>query len=141
MWRRWLYSLLSVLATLRALAADRSPIRARFRDFALRLGFDLPRLDRSICVHREGLGEFNAAAALLARLSEIAPADPLVLTTSRPATVRRLAARFPNAVCLPTPLAHRRFFSRLNPRLLLILEFAEGFSLSSLRLARSRGVP
>src|SRR4051794_39549094 len=97
--RRWLHSAFVFLATLRALARARLSARDRVRDLARRAGFGLPRLERSIWVHGEGPGEFNGARLLLSQLVRLYPSHRLVLTTSCPMTVGRLAAQFPLAEC------------------------------------------
>src|SRR5262245_17603316 len=143
--RRALYQGFLTCATLRTFVADRLSLRDGSVDLLHRLGLFLPTTEQSLWVHGEGLGEFHAAGPLLRRLRDAHPGLRLVLTTSRPCTALWLGKHFPDAICLPPPWdvpgTARRFFSQLHPRLLLLLEFHDGFGPAVLKFARQAGVP
>ena len=128
---RRLYSLLFYLATplvllyllLRGL---RSP------DYFARWGerfarFAGPAQAGGIAVHAVSLGEVNAAGALVRELARRYPRYPLALTTLTPAGSARVRALFGDSVFhvyapLDLPGAVRRFYERVQPRLLIVME-------------------
>jgi 3-deoxy-D-manno-octulosonic-acid transferase len=117
------------------------------RDYASLLrsfGFGLPPGGPSLWIHGEGLGEFLAAEPLFRRLRSACPGHRLVLSASSAPTRRWLSGRHPDAVVLPMPrdiaTAAFRWFARLDPRLILLLEFGDGFCPAILELASRRGV-
>jgi 3-deoxy-D-manno-octulosonic-acid transferase len=134
-----------VLAFARTLLVERLRPRSWFAELrACRARFP-QRAARSIWLHGEGLGEFAAAAALIDQLRQSCGSCRLVLSASRPTIRRWLAARYPDAVVVPPPWdlsgCVRRFFRRLRPRLLLLLEFHDGFCPGALLHARRQGIP
>lgn len=128
---RRLYSFLLYLATplvllylfLRGL---RSP------DYLARWGerfarFAGPGQAGGIAVHAVSLGEVNAAGALVRELARRYPRYPLSLTTLTPAGSARVRVLFGDSVFhvyapLDLPGAVHRFFERVQPRLLIIME-------------------
>lgn len=107
-------------------------------------GFGLPAGPPSLWIHGEGLGEFLAAEPLLRRLRLARPEHRLVLSASSAATRRWLTGRHPDAIVLPMPrdlaTAAFRWFARLDPRLIVLLDFADGFCPAALEVASRRGV-
>jgi len=144
-WRRLAYLAFLVLALIRTLLADRAGLRQWLAAIWQRCGRFPGRARQSIWLHGEGLGEFQAAVPLLDALRGRYPGFRLVLTTSRPALVHWLAQRFPGCICLPPPwdLARcvGRFFRQLQPRLLVLLEFHDGFCPGVLLRAAALGIP
>jgi 3-deoxy-D-manno-octulosonic-acid transferase len=128
---RSLYSLLLYAATplvllylfLRGL---RSP--GYLRRWPERFGFFAPpRRTGGIAVHAVSMGEVNAAAELVKSLADRYPDDPLYFTTFTPTGSERVRTLFGERVFhvyapLDLPGAVRRFFDRLQPRLLVIME-------------------
>ncbi|RPH99720.1 MAG: 3-deoxy-D-manno-octulosonic acid transferase [Lysobacterales bacterium] len=128
---RRLYSLLLYLATplvllylfLRGL---RNPdYLARWSERFAR--FAAPAQSGGIAVHAVSLGEVNAAGALVRELARRYPDHPLCLTTVTPAGSARVRALFGAGVFhvyapLDLPGAVRRFFERVQPRLLIVME-------------------
>src|SRR5262245_15639250 len=143
--RRLVHLIFLVFACFRTLVADRCPVRHWFVEVLRRLGLWLPRVERCIWVHGEGMGEFNAARRLIGLILEACPGHRLLLTSSRPNTLRWLKSRYPDAECLPLPWdvapGVGRFFRRLNPELIVLLEFADGFPPAALFRARKSNVP
>jgi 3-deoxy-D-manno-octulosonic-acid transferase len=143
--RRLLFLVWNVLATLRMLIQDRQPLRAWPSHLLGCLGFFRARARCSIWIHGEGMGEFNAAAGVVERLRDRLPGFRLVFTASRSATLAWLRRRFPADIVLPhpwdAPLAPARFFARLNPRLILVLEYHDGFCPGALLRARADSIP
>jgi len=128
---RTYYSLLIYLATpfvLLYLAfrglRDRNYLKRWPERFAF---FDAPAAAGAITVHAASMGEVNAASALVRELAALFPATPLCLTTITPTGSDRVRALFANKAChvyapLDLPGAVRRFFDRVQPRLLIIME-------------------
>lgn len=93
-----------------------------------RFGFTAPRSGgRSVWVHAVSVGEVQAAAALIRRLRQDYPDQPLVVTTATPTGAARVRALFGDDVrhCyLPydLPGAVRRFLGRIQPRLAIVME-------------------
>jgi 3-deoxy-D-manno-octulosonic-acid transferase len=105
----------------RSLPGYRRRIRERF-------GFGLPRIDRpAIWVHAVSVGEVQAAAPLVRALIRQFPDDQVLMTTMTPTGSERARALFGDSVAhcyVPYDLASavRRFFSRIRPRLAIIME-------------------
>ena len=89
--------------------------------------FAAPRRTGGIAVHAVSMGEVNAAAELVKALAGRYPDDPLYFTTFTPTGSERVRALFGERLFhvyapLDLPGAVRRFFDRLQPRLLVIME-------------------
>ena len=89
--------------------------------------FSGPARTGGIAVHAASLGEVNAASALIAALARHYPDAPLTVTTFTPTGSERVRSVFGEAVFhvyapLDLPGAVRRFFDRVRPRLLVIME-------------------
>jgi len=143
--RRTSYLAFLIVAALRTFWRDGHPWREWRQDILRRLGLGLPSVPRSIWVHGEGMGEFNAAGPLLERLTQACPDHVLVLTTSRPQSLEWLTVRYPQAICLTLPWdlpgVAARVFRCLNPHLLVLLEFADGFCPGLAQRAQQTKVP
>lgn len=94
-------------------------------------------------IHGEGMGEFNAATPLIAELRASCPGMRFVFTASRSATCNWLAAKYPNDICLPHTwdISASTVCERINPRLIVLLEFHDAFCPSALIWAKDQGVP
>lgn len=128
---RRLYSLALYLALPPALIylAIRSLRNSAYRRrWAERFGFfEPPPETGGILVHAASLGEVNAASALVRRLLQRSPRRPVVLTTFTPTGSERARALFSGQVFhvyipLDLPGAVRRFFDRLQPELVIVME-------------------
>lgn len=143
--RRAVYVLFLLLASLRMRFADHLRWREWLRFVTQGLGRFEARAERSIWVHGEGMGEFNAAAKLIDRLRGLYPHRRFVFTSSRAVTCRWLAAKYPHDVTVPPPwdlpVAVRRYFQQLDPALILLLEFHDGFCPGALPAAREHRIP
>ena len=102
--------------------------RSYWRDFSQRFGFG-PTLtgERSLWVHAVSVGEVQAAAPLVEALLKTYPQLPLVLTTVTPTGADRARALFGSRVHVryipyDLPGSVARFFARIRPRLVIILE-------------------
>jgi len=89
--------------------------------------FDPPEQTGGIAVHAVSMGEVNAASTLVRELHKRYPGFPLCLTTFTPTGSDRVRALFPNEAFhvyspLDLPGAVRRFFDRVQPRLLIVME-------------------
>ena len=89
--------------------------------------FEAPARTGGIVVHAVSMGEVNAASSLVQDLARRWPALPLCLTTLTPAGSARVRALFGDSVFhvyapLDLPWVVRRFFDRVRPRLLIIME-------------------
>ena len=93
-----------------------------------RLGwFDPPEKTGGIVVHAVSVGEVNAASALVRSRSQHYPGRPLCLTTFTPTGSDRVLSLFQDEVFnvylpLDLPGAVKRFFDRVQPALLIIME-------------------
>jgi 3-deoxy-D-manno-octulosonic-acid transferase len=128
---RKLYSLLIYLITPLALLylAFRG---LRHRDYLKRWPerfgfFDPPESTGGIVVHGASLGEINAASALIRELGKRYPEFPLCLTSLTPTGSDRAQTLFAETIFhvyapLDLPGAVKRFFDRVQPRLLIIME-------------------
>ena len=81
----------------------------------------------SIVVHAASMGEVNAASSLVTALLKRYPGVPLCLSTLTPTGSMRVRELFADTVShvyvpLDLPGAVRRFYARVQPRLLIILE-------------------
>jgi 3-deoxy-D-manno-octulosonic-acid transferase len=125
------YSLLVYLATPLVLLylayrglRDRDYLKRWPERFAF---FDAPESAGAIVVHAASMGEVNAAAPLIRALGTLFPTIPVCVTTITPTgsgRVRTLFAESVNHVYAPLDLPGvvRRFFDRVRPRLLIIVE-------------------
>ena len=128
---RWLYTLLIYLATpLVFLLLVIRGLRNRdwLKRWPQRFGwFDPPEKTGGIVVHAVSVGEVNAASTLVKSLSRQFPERPLCLTTFTPTGSDRVWSLFRDEVFhvyLPLDLqgAVKRFFDRVQPALLIIME-------------------
>lgn len=143
--RRALFAGFQALATVGMLIRDRQPLRCWPGHLLPCLGHFAERAEQAVWIHGEGMGEFNAAHDLIAALRLQLPEARFVFTASRSATSEWLRARYPDDLALPhtwdVPFAVGRFTRALNPRLIVLLEFHDGFCPGALRWARAAGVP
>jgi len=145
---RSLYSFLLYLATplvlayffLRGLrdAGYRGRLGERFGFFAP------PRTPGGIVVHAASLGEVNAASELLRRLKDQPKMTPLTVTTVTPAGSARVQELFGGELQhvyapLDLPGAVGRFFGRMQPHLLIVMETEIWPNLYA--AAHRRGIP
>ncbi len=142
------YSLLVYLATPLVLLylayrglRDRDYLKRWPERFAF---FDAAKSAGAIVVHAASMGEVNAAGPLVRKLGTLFPAYPLCVTTVTPtgsARVRTLFAERVSHVYAPLDLpgAVKRFFDRVQPRLLIIVETEIWPNLY--HEAHSRGIP
>lgn len=119
------YLLAPVVAGALALRGFRD--RSHWHGFSQRFGFGDAIESRSIWVHAVSVGEVQAAAPLVEALLRRFPGIPLVLTTVTPTGRARAQALFGTRVDvryvpIDLPGSVRRFFSRIRPRLAVILE-------------------
>jgi len=89
--------------------------------------FDAPEATGGIVVHAASMGEVNAASTLIGKLLERFQEFPLCLTTQTPTGSDRALNLFAETVFhvyapLDLPGAVKRFFDRVQPRLLIIME-------------------
>jgi len=89
--------------------------------------FDPPSETGGIAVHAVSMGEVNAAGALVRELLNRYPAYPLCMTAFTPTGSERIRNLFGDEVFhiyapLDLPGVVRRFFDRVQPRLLIIME-------------------
>lgn len=146
LWRT-LYSALLYLTTPLVLArlllrSRRAP--AYRRRWAERFALIPPAADRPIWIHAVSVGETIAAVPLIERLLKEHPRIPIVITTTTPTGSERVRALLGERVrhCyapydLPDVVA--RFFRRIRPRLVIIME-TEIWP-NWLAAARGRGIP
>ena len=89
--------------------------------------FEPPEETGGIVVHAVSMGEVNAASSLIRELARRYPEYPLCLTTMTPTgsdRVRELfgATAFHVYAPLDLPGAVKRFYDRVQPRLVVIME-------------------
>jgi len=89
--------------------------------------FDAPENTGGIVVHAASMGEVNAASTLIRKLLQRYPQFPLCLTTLTPTGSDRVRTLFADTVFhvyapLDLPGAVERFYDRVQPRLLIIME-------------------
>jgi 3-deoxy-D-manno-octulosonic-acid transferase len=145
---RWLYTLLLYLAMPLVLLHF---LWRGLRDSAWlkrwpeRFGFfDPPEVTAGIVVHAASVGEVNVASALVKSLSRRFPHLPVCLTTFTPTGSVRVRDLFRDKVFhiyapLDLPGAVKRFYNRVQPGLLIIMETEIWPNLYS--GAASRGIP
>jgi len=128
---RWLYTLVIYLITplvLLLLAIRGLHNRHWLKRWPQRFGwFDPPEKTGGIVVHAVSVGEVNAASSLVKSLSQHFPQLPLCLTTFTPTGSDRVHSLFQNEVFhvyvpLDLPGAVKRFFDRIQPVFLIIME-------------------
>jgi 3-deoxy-D-manno-octulosonic-acid transferase len=128
---RWLYTLLLFLAMPLVmlhllLRGMRNP--AYLRRWSERFGFfDPPPRADGIVIHAVSVGEVNAASALVRSLARAYPDKPLCVTTFTPTGSDRVRDLFGDEffhVYAPfdTPGSVKRFFRRVRPELLIVME-------------------
>ena len=145
---RWLYTFLLFLAlplVLLHLIFRGLRNRDYVRRWAERFGwFDAPAEKGAIVIHAVSVGEVNAASALIRSLLRDYPDRSLCLTTFTPTGSDRIRDLFDGEVFhvyvpLDTPGAVRRFYNRVQPSLLIIMETEIWPNLYA--EAKQRGVP
>ena len=128
---RWFYSLIIYLATpLILIYAAIRGLRDRgyLKRWPERFGFfEAPESMGGIVIHAASVGEVNAAAILIKSLQERFPGLALCLTTFTPTGSGRALELFKDEVFhvyapLDYPGATRRFYDRVRPGLLIIME-------------------
>ena len=101
---------------------------AYWERFGERLGFAKVRFATpSIWIHAVSVGEVQAAAPLVRALLAEYPQTPVVVSTTTPTGAQRVQALFHGNVAhvyapYDTPGGMRRFFARIRPRLVVIIE-------------------
>lgn len=102
--------------------------RAYLQRWKERLGFfDAGQSNGGIVLHAASVGEFNAAFPLIKSLLKTYPDTPLTVTTLTPTGSQRVIDELGGKVLhvyipLDTSGAVARFYARLKPRLMIILE-------------------
>lgn len=102
--------------------------RAYWERFGERFGYAGVRCERpSIWVHAVSVGEVQAAAPLVRALLRDYPGVPVVVSTTTPTGAQRVRALHGDQVAhvyapYDTPGGVRRFFDRIRPRLVVIIE-------------------
>jgi len=145
---RWLYTLLIYLITpvvflLLIIRGLRN--RDWLKRWPQRFGrFDPPQKTGGIVVHAVSVGEVNVASTLVKALSQHFPGRPLCLTTFTPTGSDRVQRLFRDEVFhvylpLDLPGAVKRFFDRVQPAFLIIMETEIWPNLYF--EARRRGIP
>jgi 3-deoxy-D-manno-octulosonic-acid transferase len=128
---RWLYTLLFYLVmplVLLHLLLRGFRSRAYLKRWSERFGFfDAPKQTGGIVVHAVSVGEVNAASALVKSLAKRYPDLPVCLTTFTPTGSDRALDLFRQAVFhvyapFDIPGAVKRFYNRVQPSLLIIME-------------------
>ena len=145
---RWLYTFLIYLITpLVLLLLIIRGLRNRdwLKRWPQRFGwFDPPEKTGGIVVHAVSVGEVNVASTLVKALSQHFPGRPLCLTTFTPTGSDRVQSLFRDKVFhvyfpLDLPGAVKRFFDRVQPAFLIIMETEIWPNLYF--EARRRGIP
>jgi 3-deoxy-D-manno-octulosonic-acid transferase len=145
---RWLYTFLIYLITpLVLLLLIIRGLRNRdwLKRWPQRFGwFDPPKKTGGIVVHAVSVGEVNVASTLVKALSQHFPGRPLCLTTFTPTGSNRVQSLFRDKVFhvylpLDLPGAVKRFFDRVQPAFLIIMETEIWPNLYF--EARRRGIP
>ncbi len=85
------------------------------------------KLSQCIWIHAVSVGEFLAAVPLIKRLLKDYPSVPILITSMTPTSSEQIAKKFGDQVhhvYVPydLPFLMRRFFTQINPRLLIIME-------------------
>jgi 3-deoxy-D-manno-octulosonic-acid transferase len=145
---RWLYTFLIYLITplvLLLLLIRGLRNRDWLKRWPQRFGwFDPPEKTGGIVVHAVSVGEVNVASTLVKALSQHFPGLPLCLTTFTPTGSDRVQSLFRDEVFnvylpLDLPGAVKRFFDRVQPAFLIIMETEIWPNLYF--EARRRGIP
>jgi len=145
---RWLYSFLIYLVTplvLLLLVIRGLRNRDWLKRWPQRFGwFNPPEKTGGIVVHAVSMGEVNAASTLVKALSQQFSERPLCITTFTPTGSDRAQSLFRDEVFhvylpLDLPGAVKRFFDRVQPTLLIIMETEIWPNLYF--EARRRGIP
>lgn len=137
LWRllRWIYSALFTLLlpyVFLRLWVRSLKFKGYRRRWAERLGnIPLPPLEEVLWVHAVSVGEALAAVPLIHRIRQHYPNTPILMTTTTPTGSERVQAAFKDLLgkqiyhCyLPydLPFALSRFFKRIKPKLLVLME-------------------
>lgn len=121
-----LYALLPVILLRLLWRSYKTP--AYSRGWKERFGrFPAPGIRGSLWIHAVSVGEVQAAAPLIKKLLERHPEMPLVVTTTTPTGAERLRELFGDQVYhvyfpYDIPFAINGFLSRMNPRMLVMIE-------------------
>ena len=121
-----LYALLPVILLRLLWRSHKTP--AYGRGWKERFGrFPAPGVRGSLWIHAVSVGEVQASAPLIKQLLERRPEMPLVVTTTTPTGAERLQELFGEAVHhvyfpYDIPFAINGFLSRMNPRMLVMIE-------------------
>lgn len=103
------------------------------------------RARSSVWVHGETPAQFDAALRLLREIMRERPHVRLVLTSADPATVAYLRRSFPDDFVGAAPWngggSVRRFFARVNPRILLLLDDGRSLGARAVEEAIARALP
>ncbi len=118
--------------------------RAYLRRWPERFGIIHPPAGGGIVIHAVSVGEVNAASPLVRELRNRYPNAPLTVTTFTPTGSERVTSLFGDQVFhsyapLDLPGAVQRFYDRLNPRLVIIMETEIWPNLY--RIAERRDIP
>ena len=105
-------------------------------------GLMLPGLRRSLWVHGETAGEFQAARRLIQSIMDERPHVSLVVTAPHADTVRSLGLTFPDeqALPMPRPTAMHRWLRTLQVRHLLLLDAGRSLPAKVLRTTAVHGI-
>lgn len=113
------------------------------RHLAMRRGFMLPRLRRSLWVHGAAPEEFLAARRCVQAIVDERPHVSLVVTANDVDAVGALRRSFPDeqALPVPRPAAAGRWLRTLQVRHLLLLDAGRSLPPDTLRTVLARGIP
>jgi hypothetical protein len=110
-----------------------------------RTGVLLQRARTSVWVHGETPAQFDTALRLLQEMMRERPHVRLVLTSAVPATVAYLRRSFPDDLGTAAPWnasgALRRFFAKVSPRLVVLLDGGRSLGARTIEAIGARGVP
>ncbi|MBY0278406.1 hypothetical protein K2Z84_24010, partial [Candidatus Binatia bacterium] len=110
-----------------------------------RSGAVVRRARASLWVHGETPRQFDTALRLLREVMRARPHVRLVLTSTDPATVAYLRRSFPDDHGGAAPWnasgAVRRFFTKVNPRLLVLLDGGRSLGARAIDEMVARGLP
>lgn len=129
----------------RLLLADRSAPWASIAYIMASCALFLHRSSRSMWFHGELPERFTAADGLIRAIRNVVPQDRFLFTSTRPATIEWLAAKYPSDLALPAPWNTQpvllRFVKSLRPQMIILLESDEGTSLGAVKRAAEDHVP
>ncbi|MDA1315699.1 MAG: hypothetical protein O2968_20430 [Acidobacteria bacterium] len=113
-----------------------------FLDQLQRCSLALPPAPASVWVHGETQSQFEAAGDVISGLVAGEPQVRLVLTSAFPETVAFLRHWLPGEQtgALPWGFVTRRYISKVNPRLIVLLDGGRSFGREALAEARRSGV-